>query len=73
MGQRFDDSKGPATAGSDTSVSGEEMDTDNQKVVVDWDSPDDPENPMNWPTRQKVSIICVVTTNRFVTYVFFFY
>lgn len=21
--------------------------------IVDWDGPDDPDNPMNWPTRKK--------------------
>ena len=29
--------------------------------VVDWDGPDDPENPMNWPTSKKVTAIGLVS------------
>ncbi|KAF2794387.1 MFS general substrate transporter [Melanomma pulvis-pyrius CBS 109.77] len=29
--------------------------------IVDWDGPDDPENPMNWPTTKKVSAIAIVS------------
>ncbi|OCK82598.1 MFS general substrate transporter [Lepidopterella palustris CBS 459.81] len=29
-------------------------------LVVDWDGPDDPENPRNWPARKKVTIVGIV-------------
>ena len=36
------------------------------QIVVDWDGDDDPENPYNWPTYQKVLFIleiCFLTTS----------
>ncbi|OQE30779.1 hypothetical protein PENFLA_c002G06271 [Penicillium flavigenum] len=35
--------------------------------VVDWDGSNDPEMPMNWPTRKKAPIVIVVTLSRFLT------
>lgn len=67
MESKPDDSKAPVVVDSDTSASGGEVDVDNQHVV-DWDGPNDPENPMNWSTREKAPIICVVTASRFMTY-----
>ena len=29
--------------------------------VVDWDGPDDAENPMNWPLAKKITAIGVVS------------
>lgn len=29
--------------------------------IVDWDGPDDPENPMNWPKAKKWGAICIVS------------
>jgi hypothetical protein len=29
--------------------------------IVDWDGPNDPENPLNWPTSKKVTAIGVVS------------
>jgi hypothetical protein len=29
--------------------------------IVDWDGPDDPENPMNWPTSKKIANIGLVS------------
>lgn len=35
--------------------------------VVDWDGSNDPEMPVNWPTRKKAPIVFVVTLSRFLT------
>ncbi|PNH47869.1 hypothetical protein VD0004_g547 [Verticillium dahliae] len=35
--------------------------------LVDWDGPDDPENPMNWPDRQKWLNIGLISLLTFVT------
>lgn len=37
--------------------------------VVDWDGPEDPENPMNWPLRKKVTAIGIVSVLAFLSYV----
>jgi hypothetical protein len=33
----------------------------NDPNIVDWDGPDDPENPMNWPTSKKIASIGLVS------------
>ena len=38
-------------------------------TVVDWDGPDDPANPMNWPLSQKAAAIAIVSAITFVRYV----
>jgi hypothetical protein len=35
---------------------------------VDWDGPDDPENPMNWTTRKKMQQLVLMAANTFITY-----
>lgn len=30
--------------------------------IVDWDGPDDPENPLNWPARKKWTHIILLAT-----------
>lgn len=37
--------------------------------IVDWDGPDDPENPLNWPSRKKVLIVVSISVITFITYV----
>lgn len=34
--------------------------------VVDWDGPDDPENPMNWPAKKKWTIIAALGAITFI-------
>ncbi|PLN79778.1 MFS general substrate transporter [Aspergillus taichungensis] len=36
-------------------------------VIVDWDGPDDPEKPLNWPKSKKTMIISAVCLMRFTT------
>ncbi|KAI3392832.1 hypothetical protein diail_5145 [Diaporthe ilicicola] len=43
--------------------------TDGDNSIVDWDGPDDPECPRNWPARRKV--LFVIVTSGFVTCVSF--
>jgi len=42
--------------------------------LVEWDGPDDPENPMNWPTRKKwvstMALACLTFTITFASAVF---
>lgn len=35
--------------------------------VVDWDGPDDPENPMNWPASKKIANIGLVSLITFLS------
>ena len=35
--------------------------------IVDWDGPDDPENPMNWPSARRWGMIAVVSGITFLT------
>jgi DHA1 family multidrug resistance protein-like MFS transporter len=37
----------------DEEVRREKMEQEQDPNLVTWDGPDDPENPMNWPTRKK--------------------
>lgn len=37
--------------------------------VVDFDGPNDPENPMNWPSAKKTIAIVIVTTMTLLSYV----
>ena len=39
--------------------------------VVDWDGPNDPQNPMNWSSTHKWAIIALVSTITFNTYAFY--
>lgn len=37
-------------------------------LLVDWDGPDDPEKPVNWPNSRRYSIIAIISTISFLTY-----
>lgn len=37
--------------------------------VVDFDGPDDPENPMNWPSAKKTVAIAIVSLMTLLSYV----
>lgn len=39
--------------------------------IVDWDGPEDKENPMNWPLKKKITNIGIVSVLTFLSYVFF--
>lgn len=39
--------------------------------LVDWDGPDDPENPFNWPSYKKWRQLMFMSVNTFLTYVHF--
>jgi hypothetical protein len=45
------------------------MDGGKDPDIVDWDGPNDPENPLNWSRAKKwttVSIISIITLIRYV-------
>ena len=50
--------------GDDTNTSN---DTDDDANVIWWDGPDDPQNPMNWPTWKKVLNIGFVSGMTFIS------
>lgn len=37
--------------------------------VVDWDGPDDPENPMNWSSAKKTANLAIVSAMTLLSYV----
>jgi hypothetical protein len=37
--------------------------------IVNWDGPDDPENPMNWSPQKKIMAVTIVSFITFLTYV----
>ncbi|KII85806.1 hypothetical protein PLICRDRAFT_44215 [Plicaturopsis crispa FD-325 SS-3] len=40
---------------------------DGEQILVDWDGPDDPNNPMNWPYRRKWSATLIVSAFTFIS------
>ncbi|OJJ61030.1 hypothetical protein ASPSYDRAFT_148123 [Aspergillus sydowii CBS 593.65] len=45
----------------------EKQATDHEVVLVDFDGPDDPENPFNWPTWKKMRQLVLMAFNTFIT------
>jgi hypothetical protein len=39
--------------------------TDINEVIVDWEGPDDPANPLNWSSARKTFIIIIVSAVTF--------
>lgn len=37
--------------------------------VLDWDGPDDPDNPMNWPSSKRIPHIVLIALIQLVSYV----
>ncbi len=35
--------------------------------IVDWNGPDDPMNPQNWPQMKKLTILAVIALMAFIT------
>jgi hypothetical protein len=35
--------------------------------IIDWDGPEDPENPLNWPRRKRVSHVALVSIITFIS------
>ena len=48
------------------------LDGDNHIRIVDWDGDDDPQNPLNWPERQKWAHVSVMALLTFLVYVLCF-
>lgn len=59
--------------GQDTDVEAQIITPSNEKdilpseVFVDWEGPDDPQNPFNWPLWRKAVQIGLMTFNTFIT------
>ncbi|KAF8624243.1 hypothetical protein AX15_005973 [Amanita polypyramis BW_CC] len=41
--------------------------SDSDAIIVDWDGPDDPANPLNWPYRRKWTATAIVSLFTFVS------
>lgn len=48
------------------SAGADEREIDDENIVF-WDGPDDPENPLNWPTWKKITICTLVSLFTFVS------
>ena len=48
---------------SDNKETEQEADTN----IVDWDGPDDPRNPMNWPKRARITCVALTSAVTFIT------
>lgn len=46
----------------------EEGQEENDPNIVDWDGPDDPQNPMNWTEKKKWSNIATLSLVTLITY-----
>jgi hypothetical protein len=56
-----DDLEKQSDQGSHGSVIDMKEKTAEAEDIVDWDGPDDPENPINWTTHQKAVAIGIVS------------
>lgn len=56
----------PSTSSSKTAPVEEEIE-ERDTNVVDWEGPEDPENPLNWPSWKRVMHIILVSATTFVT------
>ncbi|KZF20970.1 MFS general substrate transporter [Xylona heveae TC161] len=63
---QLDLESGPESA-SRAAEDGKPVQQENDPNIIDWDGPDDPEKPMNWPKYRKAGIIATVCMLRFVT------
>lgn len=57
------------TLGEDTQekVSAAKGHDDSDTLVIDWEGPDDPENPKNWPSRRKWMAAIIVSSFTFIS------
>lgn len=59
-----------STNSDERTLGGEPVaETEQDPNLVDWDGPDDPENPLNWPARKKWTLIGILAMVTLVTYV----
>lgn len=65
--ETVDVERGPTTDIKKTDI--EEVDDESRDPnIVDWDGPDDPENPLNWTTKRKVSATVSIALITLLTY-----
>lgn len=46
---------------------GSNSENTNDPNVVDWDGPNDPENPLNWPAKKKFASIALISLISFLS------
>lgn len=56
-----------AGSGSITSVDEPELEPETDPDIVDFDGPDDPENPMNWKASKKWGMVALISAITFLT------
>lgn len=52
-----------------SSIRGTAVREDRDNNVIDWDGPDDPQKPTNWPARKKWTNIILVSALTMLTWV----
>lgn len=62
----LDVEKGPIPSDEETT---QQDDIPRDPNIVDWDGPDDPENPLNWTAKRKVTATVSIALITFLTYV----
>lgn len=54
-------------SGREAALNPDDAPKENDPNIVDWDGPDDPQNPQNWPASQKWMNIAVISILTLVT------
>lgn len=62
-----DPEKGLPEATAETS--NEKTQEEKDPNIIDWNGPDDPDKPINWPTKKKWPNVAVISALTFLTYV----
>lgn len=57
-----------APSSAQLSIDVENVSTSNQDNIVDWDGPQDPQNPQNWSSAKKWTIIILISAITFNQY-----
>jgi hypothetical protein len=62
-----------ASAAGSSKITPSQLDADLEKkddsMVVDWDGPEDHDNPRNWPSRKRWAHVIIISVLALITYV----
>lgn len=63
-----DEPNAPTEAREEYKPSDDSLQTSDEVGLIDWDGPNDQQNPLNWPNSRKWIAIGLVSFNTFNTY-----
>ena len=66
-GSHMDLEQGTALDTHVTALPDKDAQESNDPNIVDWDGPDDPENPVNWSLKKKMATTVIISTITLVT------